>query len=216
MNRLLRKGAAWAWTKKYQEAFDSVKAVLGSQQVLAHYDPSLPLSMAADASAYRVGAVISQQCKDGKEWPVAFASRTLTQSECNYSHLEEALALIFGIKRFHTYLYGRKFTLITDHKPLTTILDPHHAIPTLAAARLQRWAIILSAYQYSIVFRWTEEHRNADALSRLPLKDPPGQERANEAAVFNLGQIQALPVTAIKLACCSCQDRQLSKVMLFT
>ena len=124
--------------------------------------------------------------------------------------------MIFGIKRFHTYLYGRKFTLITDHKPLTTILGLHHAIPTLAAARLQRWTIILSAYQYSIVFRRTEEHANADALSRLPLKDPPGQERANEAAVFNLGQIQALPVTAIKLACCSRQDRQLSKVMLFT
>ena len=140
--------------------------MLGSQQVLAHYDPSLPLSMATDASAYGVGAVISQQCQDGSERPVAFASRTLTPSECNYSQLEkEALALIFGIKRFHTYLYGRRFTLLTDHKPLTTILGPHNAIPTLAAARLQRWAIILSAYQYNIVFRRTEEHANADGLS---------------------------------------------------
>ena len=217
LNRLLRKGAAWAWTKKCQEAFDSVKAVLGSQQVLAHYDPSLPLSMAADASAYGVGAVISQQCQDGSERPVAFASRTLTPSECNYSQLEkEPLALIFGVKRFHTYLYGRRFTLLTDHKPLTTILGPHNAIPTLAAARLQRWAIILSAYQYNIVFRRTEEHANADGLSRLPLKAPPGQERSTEAAVFNLGQMQALPVTATKLACCSRQDRHLSKVMLFT
>ena len=153
LNWLLRKGAVWAWTKKGQEAFDSVKAVLGSQQVLVlvHYDPSLPLSMAPDASAYGVGAVISQQCQDGSERPVAFTSRTLTPSECNSTRLEkEALSLIFGIKRFHTYLYGRKFTLLTNHKPLTTILGPHNAIPTLAAARLQRWAIILSAYQLGL------------------------------------------------------------------
>ena len=168
-------------------------------------------------SAYGIGAVISQQCQDGRECSVAFASRTLTPGECNYSQLEKkALALIFGIKRFHTYLYGCRFTLLTDHKPLTIILGPHKAIPTQAAARLQRWAIILSAYQYNIVFRRTEEHANADGLSRLPLKAPPGQERSTEAAVFNLGQMQALPVTATKLACCSRQDRHLSKVMLFT
>ena len=78
------------------------------------------------------------------------------------------LALIFGIKWFHTYLYGSKFTLLTDHKPLTTILGPHNAIPTLAAARLQRWAIILSAHQYNIVFRQkTEEHGNTDGLSTV-------------------------------------------------
>ena len=175
LNWLLRKGAAWAWTKKSQEAFYSVKTVLGSQQVLAHYDLSLPLSMAADASAYGVGAVISQQCQDSSERPVAFASRTLTPSDCNYSQLEkEALALTFGIKRFDTYLYGRRFTLLTNHKPLTTILGPHNAIPTLAPARLRRWVIILSAYQYNIVFRRTEEHANADGMSRLPLKAPPG------------------------------------------
>lgn len=94
--------------------------MLGSRQVLAHYDPSLPLSMLADALAYGVGVAISQQCHDGKDRPMAFASRTLSPSECKYSQLEkEALALIFGIKRFHMYLYGHKFSLMTDHKSLT-------------------------------------------------------------------------------------------------
>ena len=66
---------------------------------------------------------------DGSERPIAFVSRTLTVSECNYVQLEkEALSLVFGIKKFHRYLYGQKFTLVTDHKPLTTILGPKKGI----------------------------------------------------------------------------------------
>ena len=101
--------------------------------------------------------------EDGTERPVAFASWTLLPSERNYSQVEkEALSLIFGISKF---LYGRKFVLVTDHKPLTTILGPKNGIPPMAA-RLQRWALKLS---YEIEFRCTQEHANADCLSRLPV-----------------------------------------------
>ena len=106
----------------------------------------------------------------GTEQPVAFASRTLTSSERNYAQVEkEALSLIFGVERFHSYLYGRSFTIVTDHKPLTAILGPKNGILLLAAARLQRWAWILLAYQYEIKFRPTGDHGNADSLSCLPL-----------------------------------------------
>ena len=217
LNHMLRKGACWNWTQQCQKAFQEIKEILGSPRVLAHYNPSLPLTLAADASAYGVGAVISQTYPDGTERPIAYASRTLTQSEKNYAQLEkEALALVFGVKRFHQFLYGRKFTLFTDHKPLTTILGPYNSIPTLAAARLQRWALILSAYKYEIRFRRTEEHANADCLSRLPLISSPGPERSVEATCFNLGQVHALPVTAAKLSECSRQDPLVSRVMQFT
>ena len=104
-----------------------------------------------------------------EERPVAFASRTLSASEKNYAQFErEALSIIYGVKKFHQYLFGRKFTLETDHKPLLTILGPKSAVPTLAAARLQRWALILASYHYEVVFRRKSEHSIADGLSRLP------------------------------------------------
>ena len=72
---------------------------------------------------------------DETERPVAFASRTLSPAECNYAQGEkEALSLIFGIRKFHQYLYGHTFTLVTDHKPLTTILGSKKGIPALSAA----------------------------------------------------------------------------------
>ena len=110
--------------------------------------------------------MLSHVFPDGGERPIAYASRTLTQSEKGYAQLEkEALSLVFAIKKFHQFLYGRRFTLVTDHKPLLTILGPKRGFPTLAAARLQRWALLLAAYQYDIEFRSTTEHLDADGFS---------------------------------------------------
>ena len=86
---------------------------------------------------------------------------------------KEALAIVFGVRKFHQYIYGRRFTLVTDHKPLLTILGPKTGIPSLAAARMQRWSFLLSAYQYDIIFKPTAAHCNADGLSRLPQESTP-------------------------------------------
>ena len=101
------------------------------------------------------------------ERPIAFASQSLSKSKKNYSQIDkEALGLVHGVQKFHTYLYGRRFTLMTDHKPLT-ILGSKKGVPAVAAARLHRWALLLAVYNYDIEFRSTTDHGNADALSTV-------------------------------------------------
>ena len=111
--------------------------------------------------------------KDGTERPIALASRSLTKAKRNYSQIErEALSIVWGVRKFQLYLYLKRFTLVTDHKPLTILFNPTKAIPVLASARIQRWALFLMYYQYDIQFRRTTgQHANADALSRLPIEE---------------------------------------------
>ena len=214
LHKLLCKNAAWKWSQSCESAFNRAKQALLSSNALVHYNPSLPLKLAGDASAYGVGAHVME---DGSERAIAFASRTLSPSEQNYAQLEkEALSLVFGVKKFHAYLYGRQFTLTTDHKPLTTILGPKQGIPTLAAARLQRWALLLAAYTYQIKFRSTGHHANADSLSRLPLPAVSQEGAAIEPTLFNISQLESLPVTSTQLRTCIRQDCTLSKVLRCT
>ena len=102
------------------------------------------------------------------ERAISYASQTLNKSERNYAQIEpEALSLIFGVTKFHDILYGRKFTLVTDHNPLLAILGPTSEVPTMAAARMQRWALLLSAYDYNIEYRNSDSNSNCDALLRF-------------------------------------------------
>ena len=217
LNQLLQKDAKWIWTPDCAEAFSAAKQALNSSKVLAHYDPSLPITLAGDASAYGIGSVISHILPDGSEKPIAFASQTLSSSEKNYCQLEkEALSLVFGVKKFHQHLYGHEFTLITDHKPLLAILGPKKGIPPLAAARLQCWAILLSAYNYDIQFKSTSGHTNADGLSHLPILDTTTGDQSVEVSLFNVAQINSLPVTAQHIDRFTKTDPCFSKVLQYT
>ena len=218
LTNLLRKNIKWEWSDKCEEAMLAVKEKLVSADVLVHYDPCLPIKLATDASSYGLGAVISHVYPDNSERPIAFASRTLSTAERNYAQIEkEALSLVFGVRKFNQYLYARKFTLVTDHKPLTSILGPKTGIPPLAAARLQRWAILLSAYQYDIVYRDTKSHANADALSRLPLHCLEEHTSCVGASyIFNMTQIESLPVTSSQLENATRYDPILGKVLHYT
>ena len=216
LNQLLSKDVKWQWNKECDSAFSSLKKQLAFQSVLVHYDVNLPVKLACDASSYGLGVVISHVMPDHSERPIAYASRSLSKAEKNYSQIEkEALSIIFGVTKFHKFLYGRFFTLITDHKPLLSILGPKCAIPPLVAARFQRWAIRLSAYRYDVEYRSTAKHCNADGLSRLPLITPES-EKVSPAALVNLMQIDALPITRHQLRQCTERDKVLSKVMNYT
>ena len=215
LHQLLKKDVQWRWTGVEQRAYEKCKAGLSSDALLIHYDAKRDLRLACDASSYGLGAVISHVMDDGQKRPITFASRTLSASEKNYAQVEkEALSLVFGVKRFHQFLYGRKFTHVTDHKPLQAILGPKSAVPTLAAARMQRWALVLSAYDYDLAYRRSEEHSNADALSRLPCQD---SSVAMEGEVYTLGAVREdFPILTVEIAQATLKDPLLCKVHQYT
>lgn len=120
---------------------------------------------------FGVEAVLSHILPDGAEKPIAFTSRTLNASEKNYAQIDkEALALVFAIKYFHQFVYGRELILRTNHNPLVSIFGEKKGIPLMSAHRLQRYAIFLFGYTYKIEFIKGLENGNADALSRLLTK----------------------------------------------
>nr|XP_034836883.1 uncharacterized protein K02A2.6-like [Maniola hyperantus] len=170
LHALLKKDVPWKWDARCEAAFSGAKSALLGDKVLAHYEEGRPLVLSVDSSAYGLGAVLAHRYPDGSERPVSCVSRTLNDSEKNYSQLDkEALAIFFGITKHHQYVFGRQFILRTDHQPLSFIFGKKCGIPQTAASRLQRWAARLSAYDFTVEFVRSSDNGPADALSRLPL-----------------------------------------------
>ncbi|XP_055714234.1 uncharacterized protein K02A2.6-like [Phlebotomus papatasi] len=169
LDKMLQKDVGdWNWTPQYQKAFIKVKEILSSNLLLTHYNPSLPITIAADASETGIGCVAYHTMENGQLKAFYHASRTLTKAEKNYSQIDkEGLGLVYAVQKFHTYIYGRKFTLQTDHKPLLSIFGSKKGVPIHTANRLQRWALILLAYDFNIEYVPTNEFGGADVLSRL-------------------------------------------------
>lgn len=168
LDDLLKKDTTWSWNKSCQQAFNQLKKSLSSELLLTHYNPNLEIIISSDASNKGIGACIQHKMTDNSIRPIAYASRTYQPAEKNYSQIEkEALSIIFAVQKFHKFIFGRKFTLQTDHKPLISIFGSKKGIPVYTANRLQRWAIILLAYDFNIQYINTESFAYADFLSRL-------------------------------------------------
>lgn len=164
LTTLLKKDIPFKWENQQQLAFDHLKHKLTSAPVLCYPDFTKPFTLTCDASNYAISAILSQG-STGQERPIAYASRTLNKSESNYSTTEkELLAILFGCKTFRPYLYGRKFQIVTDHRPLKWLMN--HRDPS---SKLQRWRLKLEEYEYEIVYRKGKLNSAADALSRFPV-----------------------------------------------
>ena len=214
LNRLLRKDVNWEWNSQHSQAFQESKSLL-IDACLVHFDPTLPIVVSADSSKYGLGAVLCQK-KEGEELPVVFASRTLNKAERNYSQTEkEALALVFALKKFHHYLWGHTFSLITDHKPLLGLFNPNKPIPEMASGRIQRWSLMLQAYSFELYHRSGKSLGTADALSRLPLTAAPESVPVCAEWVQLVNALDTTPVTAKEISKWSSKDPVIAKVLLF-
>ena len=146
------------------DAFEKIKSIVTNSPVLVYYDQHKPITLQVDASKIGLGAVLMQEGK-----PIAYASKSLTQAEINYAQVEkEMYAIIFGCKKFHHYIYGRKVRVETDHKPLIPISKkPLHAAPP----RIQRMLVQLQGYDVDLVYVPGKFIPVADTLSRNCLSD---------------------------------------------
>lgn len=197
----------FTWNPAAQNSFEEVKHLLVNSPALALFDPSLRPMISTDASDYGLGAVFAQVQPDGTEKPVAFASRTLTETERKYSIVEkEALACVWATEKWRTYLWGRRFTLRTDHQALTTLLSTKGI--GRAGMRVARWSARLLCFDYDIVYRPGSQNYTADCLSRLPLPVPsvsiPDAEPEMVAQIS--ATLSSLPVADFDSACSACPE----------
>ena len=173
LRALTHQQVEWSWLHQHQRAFDEVKNAITKLPVLQYYDVQKEVTLQCDASQDGLGATLLQEGK-----PVAFASRALTNAECNYAQIEkELLAVVFAADKFEQYIYGRSATVESDHKPLEAIWKK--PIQT-APKRLQRMLLRLQKYDLSIGYKRGEFMYIADTLSRAYLK--PEQARSNGTA----------------------------------
>ena len=164
LTKLLQKDIPFNFDSDCTNSFQNLKQTLTTTPILIYPDFEEPFVLTTDASAYAIGSVLSQG-KIGKDLPIAYASRTLCSAETKYSVIErELLAIVWSVKHFRPYLFGRKFKLVTDHRPLTwlfSIKDP--------GSRLARWRLKLEEYDYEIIYKPGKINKNADALSRIKI-----------------------------------------------
>ncbi|UYV66907.1 hypothetical protein LAZ67_4003288, partial [Cordylochernes scorpioides] len=175
---LLKRSYNWNWKNEHDQAFEKCKNLISTKTCLTHYSQDLPLYVTCDASNYGIGGYISH-IVNGIEKPITFVSRTLNDTEKKYSQIEkEGLSIFFTLNRLKQFLYGRKFIINTDHKPLLAIFGDKNNLPALVANRLHRWSLSISNFNFEIEYTKGTEIPLADFLSRFP--NPEKGEKEEE------------------------------------
>ena len=200
LRALLSEKTQWTWTEQHSQAIDQVKKELSGAPVLALYNPTKETVVSSDASSFGLGAVIKQKQPNGVWKPIAYASRSLTPTEKRYAQIEkETLAATWASERFHTYLMGKEYTLIADHKPLVALLSNKNLedLPP----RILRFRLRLMRYNYNVQFLPGKEIYTADALSRSPVSEPSQEDESIQetAELFVEQVISHLPASDPRL-----------------
>jgi hypothetical protein len=163
LRQLLQKDTIYTIQTPQLEAIEQLKQLITSSPVLQFYNPSAPIRLRTDACKDGLGAMLEQEIDN--EWhPIGYASRSTTSAEKNYVPIEaEALSVVFGCERFHSYLYGRHFSILNDHQPLKTIFNKSI---TSCPPRIQRFMLRLQRYDFELSYAPGKTMVVADALSR--------------------------------------------------
>ena len=194
LRSLLDKRNQWMWEDAQEKAWCQLKEALTKEPVLHFYDCAKPTKLSADASKNGLGAVLLQQ-HDQNWFPIAYASRAMTDAETRYAQIEkELLAITYACERFHQYIHGQQVEVETDHKPLIPLFTkPLSDCPL----RIQRLLIRVQRYDLKVSYTPGKYMYTADALSRAV--DPEADmnvEREEDIKVYVDAVMQNLPVTS--------------------
>ena len=197
LRELLEKNLAWSFDTPQRQAFQELKLLITNSPILKYFDPKLPIKVFSDASKSGLGATLEQ--KHGENWfPVAFASRSMNPAETNYVQIEkEILSIVFACERFNDFLYGQRFTVENDHKPLKDIFKK----PVLKSPpRIQRFLLRLQKYQFSMNYTPGKDMVVADTLSRAYLTGTSAPEiDPSDMTRYVHFVLSSLPISDTKL-----------------
>lgn len=210
LNALLSKTAVWLWTPDHENAFERIKDALCSAPVLCHPDSQRRFTVQTDASDVAVGAVLCQKDEEGRECVVSYLSRALTEAERKYAaHERELLGVVYALEVFRPYLLGQRFDLETDNAAVTFLL--RNAKP----GRLARWAVRLAEFEFDLRHRKGVSNPNADALSRIELKEKERKDELieDDREFFNAFQVEVTSVSVEELRKAQATDPLSSKVL---
>ena len=198
LRRLLSKGATWLWGPDQSQAFSQVKEELSKPTTLALYDVNAPTKLSADASSYGLGAVLLQEAD--KQWrPIAYASRSMSETEQRYAQIEkEALAITWACEKFSDYILGKPIQIETDHKPLVLLLSNKQL--DLLPPCVLRFRLRTDRFTYSIHHVPGKDLHTADTLSRVPLPTSTSSKDQEELAELLMAvHISHLPASKERL-----------------
>lgn len=203
----LRKDKNIVLDEEYISCFNRCKEMLCNNPILQYPDFTREFIVTTDASNFALGAVLSQG-EIGRDLPICYASRTLNSSETNYSATEkELLAIVWAVKQFRPYLYGKRFKIVTDHKPLQWLMNLKEP-----NSKLVRWRLKLEEYDYEVIYKKGILNSNADALSRLEPEINVTTISSNQSEF--LGFPDNLPDVDLTANTCNFQPESSTKVVL--